>query len=52
MFQRADVAACIVEGVAGASVEPGHATAHQLHSQQPFVQIHLIEIGDLQFATS
>ena len=48
MFEGADVAAGIVEGVAGAGVEPGHAPSHQLHAQQTLLQIHLVEIGDFQ----
>ena len=47
MFERADVTAGIVEGVAGAGIEEAsHAATHQVHPQQPFIQIHLIEIGD------
>ncbi len=37
ILESEDVAAGIVEGIAGAGIEPGHATTHQLHPQLPFI---------------
>ena len=49
MFEGADVAAGLMEGIAGARIEPGHAPAHQLHLEQALGQVHGVEVGDLQF---
>ena len=49
MFEGADVATGLMQGIASARIEPGHAPTHQLHLEQAIGQIHGVEVGDLQF---
>ena len=50
VLQCADITRCVVERVAGARVQPGHATTHQFDLEESVFQVHLIEVGDLKFS--
>ena len=46
----ADELAGLVEGLHGAGVEPRVAAAERHDGQQPVLQVHAVEVGDLELA--